>query len=173
MARGCTQPSVLLGSRRFTTLTPAGATEMLVRAKSVPLYLEAWFPKHEYDRDEARFRIFQKGLQPRVSHISQLAISAQSFSLERVLEGLVSPAPILRYLSLSGQKYRRRIDRQPFVPVPVTLFNGSTPRLSRLELKYCDISWKSPLFRCLNHLKISRLSCGCETETLILVGCSR
>ncbi|KAH9041378.1 hypothetical protein EDB85DRAFT_1476156 [Lactarius pseudohatsudake] len=142
----------------FTTLTPAGATEMLVRAKSAPLYLEAWFPKYEYDRDKARFRTFQKELQPRVSHISQLAISAQPFSLERVLEGLVSPAPILRYLSLSGKKYRGRIEDQPFVPVPVTLFDGSTPRLSRLQLKYCDISWKSPLFRGLNHLKISRLS---------------
>ncbi|KAH9070750.1 hypothetical protein EDB83DRAFT_361943 [Lactarius deliciosus] len=139
----------------FTTLTPAGATELLVCAKSVPLYLEAWFPKNEYDRDQARFSAFQKELQPRVSHISQLAISARPFNLEWVLEGLVSPAPILRYLSLSGKKYRRR---QPFVPVPVTLFNGSTPRLSRLELKYCDISWKSPLFRGLNHLKISRLS---------------
>ncbi|KAH9070749.1 hypothetical protein EDB83DRAFT_2517909 [Lactarius deliciosus] len=138
----------------FTTLTPAGATEMLVRAKSVPLYLEAWFPEY----DKARFSTFQKELQPRVSHISQLSIIAQHFSLERVLEGLVSPAPILRYLSLSGKKYRRRIYGQPFVPVPVTLFNGSTPRLSRLELKYCDISWKSPLFRSLNHLKISRLS---------------
>ncbi|KAH9170596.1 hypothetical protein EDB89DRAFT_1275723 [Lactarius sanguifluus] len=142
----------------FTSLTPAGATEMLVRAKSVPLYLEAWFPKYEYDRDKARFSTFQKELQPRVSHISQLAISARPFSLERALEGLISPAPILRYLSLSGKKYRRRIDGQPFVLVPVTLFNGSTPRLSRLELKYCDISWKSPLFRGLNHLKISRLS---------------
>ncbi|KAH9170604.1 hypothetical protein EDB89DRAFT_1275886 [Lactarius sanguifluus] len=142
----------------FTTVTPAGATEMLVRAKSVPLYLEAWFPKYEYDRDKARFSTFQKELQPRVSHISQLAISARPFSLERALEGLVSPAPILRYLSLLGKKHRRRIDGQRFVLVPVTLFNGSTPRLSRLELKYCDISWKSPLFRGLNHLKISRLS---------------
>ncbi|KAH8979253.1 hypothetical protein EDB92DRAFT_2118864 [Lactarius akahatsu] len=145
----------------FTTLTPAGATEMLVRAKSVPLYLGAWFPKYEYgyyERDKARISTFQKELQPRVSHISQLAISARPFNLERVLEGLVSPAPILQYLSLSGKKYRRRIDGQPFVPVPVTLFNGSTPRLSRLELKYCDISWKSPLFRSLNHLKITRLS---------------
>ncbi|KAH9010861.1 hypothetical protein EDB84DRAFT_1541552, partial [Lactarius hengduanensis] len=140
----------------FTTLTPAGATEMLVRAKSAPLYLEAWVPKYHWD--DARFSTFQKELQPRVSHICQLAISAQPFSLERVLEGLVSPAPILRYLSLSGKKYRGRIEDQPFVPVPVTLFDGSTPRLSRLQLKYCDISWKSPLFRGLNHLKISRLS---------------
>ncbi|KAH9170593.1 hypothetical protein EDB89DRAFT_1275458 [Lactarius sanguifluus] len=140
---------------------------MLVRAKSVPLYLEAWVPKYHWD--EARFSTFQKELQPRVSHISQLAISAQPFSLERVLEGLVSPAPILRYLSLSGKKYRR-LEVQPFVPVPVTLFDGSTPRLSRLELKYCDISWKSPLFRGLKHLKISRLSANARPRLSVWLG---
>ncbi|KAH8976909.1 hypothetical protein EDB86DRAFT_1406936 [Lactarius hatsudake] len=129
---------------------------MLVRAKSVPLYLEAWVPKCHWD--EARFSTFKKELQPRISHICQLAISAQPFSLERVLEELVSPAPILEYLSLSGKKYRGRIEDQPFVPVPVTLFSGSTPRLSRLELKYCSISWKSPLFRGLRHLIIHILS---------------
>ncbi|KAH9170584.1 hypothetical protein EDB89DRAFT_1275393 [Lactarius sanguifluus] len=162
MARGCTQPSVHVD---FTTVTPAGATEMLVRAKSVPLYLEAWFPKHECDWDRVRFSTFQKELQPRVSHISQLAISAQRFSLEWLLEGLVSPAPILRYLSLSGKKYRKRIFGQPLIPtVPVTLFDGSTPRLSRLELRHCDISWKSPLFRGLKHLKISRLSAGARPK---------
>ncbi|KAH9041379.1 hypothetical protein EDB85DRAFT_1476172 [Lactarius pseudohatsudake] len=142
----------------FTTLTPAGATKMLVRAKSVPLYLEAWVPKFAWDK--TRFSKFQKALQPCVSHISQLAISAQPFGLERVLKELVSPAPILEYLSLSGKKYRGRTEDQPFVPVPVTLFDGSTPRLSRLQLKYCDISWKSPLFRGLKHLKISRQSVG-------------
>ncbi|KAH8992346.1 hypothetical protein EDB92DRAFT_1778722, partial [Lactarius akahatsu] len=148
----------------FTTLTPAGATEILVRAKSVPLYLEAWFPKHECDWDKARFSTFQKELQPRVSHISQLAISAQRFSLEWILEGLVSPAPILEYLSLSGKKYRKRIFGRPLIPVPVTLFDGSTPRLSRLELRYCDISWKSPLFRGLKQLKTSRLSAGARPK---------
>ncbi|KAH9024428.1 hypothetical protein EDB84DRAFT_1506834, partial [Lactarius hengduanensis] len=90
----------------FTTLTPAGATEMLVRAKSAPLYLEVWAPKYEYDQ-----------LQPR---------------------GLVSPAPILEYLSLKRTS------------VADTLFNGSTPRLSRLDLRDCDISLK--------HLKINTLS---------------
>ncbi|KAH9041353.1 hypothetical protein EDB85DRAFT_1922718, partial [Lactarius pseudohatsudake] len=152
----------------FTTLTPAGATEMLVRAKSVPLYLEAWVP--EYHWDEARFSTFQKELQPRVSHISQLAICAQPFGLERVLEGLVSPAPILEHLSLSGQKYRGGIEDQSFVPVPVTLFDGSTPRLSRLELKYCDINWKSPLFRGLKHLKISNLSADARSRLSFWLG---
>ncbi|KAH9080334.1 hypothetical protein EDB83DRAFT_2670635 [Lactarius deliciosus] len=138
----------------FTTLTPAGATEMFVRAKSVPLYfsLEAWAPKFYWDGTQ--FRTFQKELQSRVSHICQLAISAEPFSLERVLEGLVSLAPILEYLSLSGKKNKYRKQTS----VTDTLFNGSTPKLSRLELRACDISWKSPLFRGLKHLKINSLS---------------
>ncbi|KAH9070717.1 hypothetical protein EDB83DRAFT_359773 [Lactarius deliciosus] len=129
----------------FTTLTPAGATEILARTKSVPLYLEA------YIANGTRVSTFKKELQVHVSHICHLAIRAEPTRLQRVLKGLVSPAPTLEYLSLTGDKYGRVI-------VPVTLFDGSTPRLSRLELGYCDISWKSPLFRGLKHLKISRLS---------------
>ncbi|KAH9010862.1 hypothetical protein EDB84DRAFT_1071196 [Lactarius hengduanensis] len=136
----------------FTTLTPAGATEMLVRAKSVPLYLEAWVPKYHWDG--ARFRTFQRKLQSRVSHIFQLAISAEPFGLDMVLKGLVSPAPILKYLSLSVKKKNHRKQAS----VADTLFNGSTPKLSRLDLWGCDISWKSPLFRGLKHLKIYTLS---------------
>ncbi|KAH9070744.1 hypothetical protein EDB83DRAFT_2579871 [Lactarius deliciosus] len=114
----------------FTTLTLAGATEMLIRAKSVPLYLEAWVPKYHWDR--ARFRTFQRELQARVSRICQLAISAEPFGLD--------------------MNHRKRAS------VADTLFNGSTPKLSRLDLSDCDISWKSPLFRGLKHLKIYTLS---------------
>ncbi|KAH8987731.1 hypothetical protein EDB86DRAFT_3104920 [Lactarius hatsudake] len=137
----------------FTTLTPAGATEILARAKSVPLYLEAYIP------DDLRVSTFKKEVQVHVSRICHLAIRAEPTHLQGVLKRLVSPAPTLEYLSLSGEK-QWRLDGQPFVLVPVTLFDGSTPRLSRLELRYCDISWKSPLFRGLKHLKISRLSTG-------------
>ncbi|KAH8992339.1 hypothetical protein EDB92DRAFT_1987493, partial [Lactarius akahatsu] len=131
----------------FITLTPASATEMLVRAKSAPLYLEALVPKYHWDVHS------KKELQPRVSRICQLAISAEPFGLDMVLKGLVSPAPILEYLSLSGKK-----NKWGRASVAGTLFNGSTPRLSRLDLRDCDISWKSPLFRGLKHLKINTLS---------------
>ncbi|KAH9041361.1 hypothetical protein EDB85DRAFT_1475252 [Lactarius pseudohatsudake] len=136
----------------FTTLTPAGATEILARAKSVPLYLEAYIP------NGPRISSFEKELQVHVSHICHLAIRTGATHLQGVLKGLVSPAPTLEYLSLSSEKFQGKIDGRPFAPVPVTLFEGSTPRLSRLELRYCDISWKSPLFRGLKHLKMSRVS---------------
>ncbi|KAH9030291.1 hypothetical protein EDB84DRAFT_213321 [Lactarius hengduanensis] len=144
----------------FTTLTPAGATEILARAKSVPLYLEAYIP------NGPRISTFEQELQVHVSHICHLAIRTGPTRLQGVLEGLVSPAPTLEYLSLTGDKYGSvgQLSVPVLVPVPapvpVTLFDGSTPRLSRLELRYCDISWKSPLFRGLKHLKISRLSAG-------------
>ncbi|KAH8993957.1 hypothetical protein EDB92DRAFT_1851930 [Lactarius akahatsu] len=44
--------------------------------------------------------------------------------------------------------------REPAAFVPDTLFDGSAPRLSFLELWHCDISWESPLLRGLKHLEM-------------------
>ena len=63
---------------------------------------------------------------------------------------LVSRAPTLEYLSLCvGNTGAHR-----YISVPDSLFDGSTPRLSCLELQNCDISWKSPLFKGLRYLDI-------------------
>ncbi|KAH8987372.1 hypothetical protein EDB86DRAFT_2950983 [Lactarius hatsudake] len=82
-------------------------------------------------------------------------MSAKHFYLHKTLEGLVSPAPTLEYLSLSIHEYRRRETSRVFVPD--TLFDGTTPRLSHLELYNCTISWKSPLLKGLRHLDIRSL----------------
>src|SRR6202012_12162 len=74
-------------------------------------------------------------------------IAAMDLPLRTILEGLVSPAPTLEYLSLYSQGAR--------VYVPDTLFDGTAPRLSRLELRKCGISWRSPFLKGLRHLKIS------------------
>ncbi|KAI9444549.1 hypothetical protein H4582DRAFT_825490 [Lactarius indigo] len=121
--------------------------------ETVPLQLEARVPIGRWD--EARFSAFQKELQNHVSHISRLDISAAPSHLRRVLGGLVLPAPILEFLSLSGEEYRHRKMGEPPL-VPDTLFDGSAPRLSSLELWHCNISWKSPLLRGLKHLRDSR-----------------
>ncbi len=147
----------LWGHVNFTTFSLAGATEMLVRAKSAPLYLEVWVPIYHWGC--ARFSAFQKELQARASHICHLSISAEPFHLQWVLKGLVSPAPALEYLSLFSEKYRDGTLWEQS-PVPDTLFDGSTPRLSRLELSDCDINWESPLLRGLEHLKIRTPSGG-------------
>ncbi len=135
----------------FTAFNSAGAVEILARANTVPLYLEARVPIGHWD--DARFSVFQKELQARVSHICHLVISAQHFHLRKTLEGLVSPAPTLEYLSLSSDEYwNRAISSRVFIPD--TLFDGTTPRLSYLKLHNCDISWKSLLLNGLKNLEI-------------------
>jgi hypothetical protein len=126
----------------FDTLSSAGANEILVRAKSVPLYLDAngyW--------DSVKICLFQKQLQSRVPRICHLSITADAISLHITLKGLVSPAPTLEYLSVFSNEYLE-------IFIPDNLFNGCTPRLSCLELRNCGISWKSPLLKGLKYLKI-------------------
>ncbi|KAF8267394.1 hypothetical protein EI94DRAFT_1801733 [Lactarius quietus] len=134
----------------FTNLTLAGAPEMLARAKKAPLHLEARIPLGDWGWDDSRFNGFEKEIQTRLSQICHLSISTESFHLQRMAEGLTSPAPTLESLSLS----------QPRIPswrvdVPYTLFGGTAPRLSFLKLRNCDIRWKSPLLRGLTCLDVS------------------
>ncbi|KAH9070739.1 hypothetical protein EDB83DRAFT_361810 [Lactarius deliciosus] len=139
----------------FTTLTLTGAAEMLSRAKMVPLHLEARVPVGRWD--DSRFSAFQNELHARISHICHLAISAEPSRLHRTLEGLTSPAPTLEYLSLSVELagyVSGAIGGRGFVPLPDTLFDGTTPKLSSLELRNCNINWKSLLLRGLKHLDI-------------------
>jgi hypothetical protein len=143
----------LLWSRLdFTTVTPAGATEILARARMAPLYLDAKVPVSLWDN--ARFVSFQKELQTHVSHICQLRISAQPYYLNRTLKGLISPAPTLEKLSISDVRtfFSRRLSQ---VSVPDTLFDATTPKLSSLELCNCVISWSTPLLKGLKYLKIT------------------
>ncbi|KAH9070780.1 hypothetical protein EDB83DRAFT_2517946 [Lactarius deliciosus] len=116
----------------------------------VALHLVARVPTNLWN--DARFSAFQKELQVHASHICHLHISAEPFRFHRIFEGLVSPAPTLKLLSLFSEAYPdRTLGVQ--VSVPDTLFDGSTPRLSPLELWNCDISWKSPLIKGLQHLE--------------------
>ncbi|KAH9041368.1 hypothetical protein EDB85DRAFT_2108767 [Lactarius pseudohatsudake] len=135
----------------FTIFSSAGTAGILSRAKTVPLQLEARVPYRLWGN--ARLSAFQKELQDRVSHVSHLAISAEPFQLRKILNGLASPAPTLKCLSLSSVEYHARtiLDQ---VDVLDTLFDGSTPRLSGLELCNCDISWDLLLLRGLKHLDI-------------------
>jgi hypothetical protein len=133
----------------FATVSLAGAAEMLTRARMAPLYLEARVPLGHWD--DARFTAFQDELQAHISHICHLGITAGYLQLCKTLERLVSPAPTLEYLSLCSEEHRER-----GVFVPNTLFDGITPRLSRLELRNCDFSWKSPLLKGLKNLEIRK-----------------
>ena len=149
----------------FTTLSLAGAAEILVRAKSVPLYLEASFSGHRWD--DVRFSTFRKELQARVPYIHHLRTKAEPVHLHSTLQGLVSPAPTLEYLSLSsrGGHRNRKIAERLFIPD--TLFDGTTPRLSCLELCNCNISWKSPLLEGLKYLEIHTPSANARPKLAV------
>ena len=136
----------------FAAFSPAAVAGILARAKEVPLNLEARvFTGYLND---ARFSAFQKVLQDRVSQICQLGIATECSRLNRTLEGLVSPALTLEYLSLLSLERHPRNGTEERVVIPDTLFNCSTPQLSSIELWNCDISWKSPLLDGLKHLEI-------------------
>ena len=144
----------------FTNITWAGAAEILSRAKNVPLYLEARVFEGRWNN--IQFATFPEELQRRMSRIHHLEISAIQPHLYNILQALVSPAPILERLSLASVQYWPR----PF-SLPDTLFNGITPRLSRLELRNCDISWRLPVLRSLTHLEIRSPSRSARPELAI------
>jgi hypothetical protein len=137
----------------FTTLTSAGAAEILARAKKAPLYLEARISVDCWD--DVRFSAFQKELQDRVSRICHLTISAEPSHLIRALKRLTSPAPTLEFLSLLSREDHGNGMEQEQVIIPDTLFDGTTPKLSSIELRNCHIGWQSPLLRGLKHLQIT------------------
>ena len=136
----------------FATLSPVGAAEMLVRAKSTPLFFEASL--YGIRHNDVRFFTFRRELQARLPYLRQLRTTAGRMDLDETFKEIVSPAPTLEYLSLSSHGIRKNRLKWGRSVIPDALFNGSTPRLSCLELSYCNISWKSPLLKGLKYLKI-------------------
>jgi hypothetical protein len=136
----------------FFALSAAGATEILARAKSVPLYLDARFPYSNWD--DVQFGTFRKELQARVPYVCHISINAELHHLHKILGGLISPAPTLESLSLFSRGGFQNPEPGDHLFIPDTLFGGSTPRLSHLKLVSYKISWKSPLLKGLRHLEI-------------------
>jgi hypothetical protein len=87
----------------FTDLSLPGAAEILSRAKTAPLYLEARVPHPHWDN--TRITAFREELQRHASHICHLDIRASHPHLYTILKGLVSPAPTLECLKLSCEEY--------------------------------------------------------------------
>ena len=129
----------------FTTVSSAGVAEILARAKSAPLYLEARISKNN-----VRFSTFQKEVQARLPSLCHLAVRTESADIHSTLRELASPAPILEYLSLFSTTELYRANAY----IPDTLFDGSAPRLSCIRLDHCGLSWKWPPLKGLNYLEI-------------------
>ena len=137
----------------FTTLTPAGATEVLSRSRMAPLELDANLSCVHWGGD--RVDAFGKQLSSHVSHIALLNITARSANLKTIIEQLASPAPALESLSLMvDDEAYQRMGIPSNATIPHALFDGTAPRLSRLQLDRCDISWTSPLFKSLRTLEL-------------------
>ena len=141
----------------FNTLTSAGATEVLSRSKMAPLDLRANLSPVHWGGD--RVDAFGKQLSSHVSHISRLNITADFSHLETIIEQITSPAPVLESLSLIvDDEGHLRLGVRSNPTIPHSLFDGTVPRLSRLQLDRCDISWTSPLFKSLRVLELQMLS---------------
>lgn len=143
----------------FTTLTSAGATEVLSRAKMAPLELEADLSCAHWPCD--RVVALGQQLSSHISHISRLNITADMADLQTIIGGLASPAPTLEWLSLvvddEGHP-RMGIPSRSNTTISHALLDGTAPRLSCLRLDHCDITWTSPLFRSLRVLDLQKLS---------------
>ena len=132
----------------FSTISMSGAAEILVRAKSVPLYIH----------DDDRFGHFLKEVQGRLPYIRHLSICAGFVGIHwRLKNTLVSPAPTLEYLSLICRReeyWSAGLGAQHLQVLLDPVFGGSTPKLSCLKVRYCNISWNSQLLKGLKHLEI-------------------
>ena len=135
----------------FTKLTLAGLTEILARAKTSPLYFEANKITPLYMK---RFASLGSELEAHISHTRHLTISGE---FPGVLERLVSPAPALVSLTLT-----KLSASFPQCIIPNSLFNGTAPKLTRLELFGYNIRWKSPLLKGLQTLNI----CAPSTQAM-------
>jgi hypothetical protein len=107
--------------------------------------------------DDGRYGLSLEEVLARLPHVHHLSIGSESEFFGSFYYGLkhalVSPAPSLEYLSLFCQEdeYWRTT---AYYRHPDTLFSGSTPRLTSLKLRNCDISWNSLLFKGLKYLEI-------------------
>jgi hypothetical protein len=138
----------------FSRLSLACATEILARAKTVPLYLKARVPDRHISWNKVRFSAFQKELQARAPYACHLSIDAELNRLHKILGGLVSPAPTLEHLSLISRGGYWNPETEAHKFVPDNLFDGSAPRLFHLFFFRYSISWKSPLLKGLIHLEL-------------------
>ncbi|KAF8471442.1 hypothetical protein DFH94DRAFT_674461, partial [Russula ochroleuca] len=132
----------------ITKLTPAAMAEILARAQKMPLHLEVdvtpWWA--------AGFDTFVRQLEPHISHTRHLNVNGR---LHTALNQLMSSAPTLEFLSLSHKPPRFSLSSSDD---HFNFFDCIAPRLTSLELKNCDISWKSPPLKGLRTLKMHTLS---------------
>jgi len=144
----------LWGHIDFTTLTLAGATEMISRAKDSPLHLSIDLSGRKWNFGQ--FDDFEEQFDAHASRVHSLTITGDANELQEMFQLLTLPAPALESLSLSASDVSRTNEdlRVTVCLVDSDLFSRTTPRLNRLEIYNCSINWDSPLLRRLRYLKL-------------------
>ncbi|KAF9016677.1 hypothetical protein BDP27DRAFT_1440652 [Rhodocollybia butyracea] len=122
---------------------------MMEQAMVAPIFLWA------HCRDESsRIGPEVKAYVPKhISHLQELTLSGPEDEVANLASCLIEPAPMLELLSLRAQTFEFHSSDPP-IPVPPVLFDGQTPRLSRLTLGNCIISWNCPNFKSLTSLRL-------------------
>ena len=143
----------------FSRQTPDCVAEMLARAKTTPLHLEA--VTLNWSRET--FEAFKRQIGAHIHHTRYLSITTTSYHLVRTFGPLMSSAPVLEQLSIINQDHSWRT--RPVIPR--NLFDGIAPKLIYLCLDNCGVGWKkraSPLFKGLRDLKLVSYPAGARTK---------
>ncbi|KAF9058984.1 hypothetical protein BDP27DRAFT_1303047 [Rhodocollybia butyracea] len=131
-------------------LGPEWMITMMERAMAAPIFLWA----HCRD-DSSRIGPEVKAYVPKhIFHLQELTLSGPEDEVAYLSSCLTEPAPMLELLSLRAQTFGF-YSPEPPIPIPPILFDGQTPRLSRLTLNHCIISWDCPNFKSLTSLRLS------------------
>jgi hypothetical protein len=125
---------------------PIWVEEMLDRSKMVPLIIKADVPGPIPNQIDAIHLALQH-----FPRIRELRLAASLDGMEKLLNPIDKPAPLLQSLCLSLSEFNHRTDRYT---LPEKLFVGDSHHLQRLELTHCNISCESPLLCGLVHLKL-------------------
>ncbi len=133
----------------FNKLTTAGVAEVLARAKTAPLYLEAEVGIQKCETE--KFEAFEGQIKAHIYHTCHLSITSTPYRLVQTFEHLISSAPSLERLSITKRKH---YPESSLVIVPDNLFDGIVPKLTYLRLERCGIGWQSPLLKGLRDLNL-------------------
>ncbi|KAK7019156.1 hypothetical protein VNI00_018188 [Paramarasmius palmivorus] len=111
---------------------PKLAREMLLRAKSTPLYVYAWISHSNNSLATVNVR---KALQD-MTHIAEIRIRFTVSSGARVVSGLVQPAPKLRSLHIINGQMGTSFK------LPDNLLAAEAPRLREMSIQDCLLPWE-------------------------------
>jgi hypothetical protein len=131
------------------------AEEMLLRSKMAPLTVVT-----DVSRHKSRHLELVRAALARIGQIRELTITGDGYepkSLDKILAGLVDPAPILEILSVSYASINQGDGTRI---LPRCLFSGEAPCLRKLSLHNCPLAWDAPILRALTSFRLSAIQVG-------------